>query len=281
MPSGRPWLTDAMCIGSQESCCCTPRMHHPQSADSTHTPVKSGEVFAVETDPKARQAFLYNLDSLLIGTPVSKVELSRDEVAALEVEARRALDASYGEVCNQIISPEAKLQSDVLIARAPVIVSRWHLQLSYARLQFAEDERLVRRPQFVSAFPAALAAVDPELPTSLRFRVIALPPNGTTITVGFSKWPGFKSYFGKGFGEEEHSWGLQWKAEDGAPTDPDRCSPRLSENDLVCLSCDACRGFATISLNGIEAANYSLPCGETFVLGATLSTLCVLKIISE
>jgi hypothetical protein len=42
-----------------------------------------------------------------------------------------------------------------------------------------EDGRLVRRPQFVSAFPAALAFTDHDLPTSLRFRVVALPPNGT------------------------------------------------------------------------------------------------------
>lgn len=281
MPAGRTWLTGAMCIGSQESCCCTPKAHHPQSGDSLQTLTKSGDVFAVETDPKARQAFLYNLDSLVVGAPASKVELSRDEVAALEGEAQRALNASYGEACSQIVCPEASMKSDVPIARAHVIVSRWHLQLSYGRLQFAEDGGLVRRPQFVSAFPAALAAVDPELPTSLRFRVAALPQSGTSISVGFSKWPGFKSYFGQGFGKEEHSWGLQWKAADGEPVDPDVCSVRLSENDVVCLSCDSRRGCATISLNGIEAANYFLPCGEAFVLGATLSTLSVLRIIPD
>jgi hypothetical protein len=291
MPPGSTWLTKAM----QESCCCADQMIVPRAADaqklgsprSLKMPTSaSGEVLAIETDPKARQAFLQNLDALVsTRIPAADVETSQDEVATLEAEARRALDASYGELQQQIMAPEGSSLDQVLSVEGavsmPKIVSRWHLQISYDRLQFAEDARLVRRPQFVSAFPAALAAVDHDLPTSLRFRVVALPQNRTILTAGVAKWPGFKSYFGKGFGEEEDSWGFQWRAEDGAPADPDSSSPRLSKNDVVCITCDSRRGFSTVSVNGREARTFLVPCGETFVLGATLSTLCVLSIIPE
>merc|ERR1719247_637026 len=100
----------------------------------------------------------------------------------------------------------------------------------------------------------------------LQFRITAFPSNKTMFTAGVAKWPGFRVYFGKGFGEEEDSWGLRWQAEDGAPVDCQKSTMKLSKGDLISITCDTWRGCSTVSLNGREAARFLLPCGEHFVL---------------
>lgn len=291
MHSQNRCFTDDMCTVTRQPCvCCGPTQPlSPGTPEGSETASIPGDIVAIsyETDPKAREANLYKLDSLVVGTPVGKVEISQDEVAALEAEARRALDEGYYcDFCTRLVGREESIgKSDadrgakVLVVLTPKIVSHWSPQISYQRLEFSESDTEVRRPQFVSAFPAALVPADKELPTSLRFRVIALPSNKTVLTMGVAKWPGFKVYFGKGFGEDENSWGLQWRAEDGAPIDPKGFSGiNISKGDIVCITCDTWRGASTISLNGREAGHFCLPCGEAFVLGATLSTGCVLRI---
>jgi len=246
------------------------------------------DIVAAETDPKAREANLYKLDSLVLGTPFAKVDISQDEVAFLEAEARRALDEGYYcNFCQSVVTKGGIGKTDedegahVLVVLTPKIVPHWAPQISYPRLEFAEEDKQVRRPPYVSAFPAALAFADVEMPTSLRFRITAFPASKNVFSVGVAKWPGFKLYFGKGFGEEESSWGLQWRAEDGAPSNPSACRLRLSLGDLVCVTCDTWRGSSAIYLNGKEAGHFSVPCGESFVLGATLSTGSVLRIESQ
>merc|ERR1719487_908527 len=135
-------------------------------------------------------------------------------------------------------------KAHVYVVLTPKIVSQWSSQLSYPLLEFSDGDKQVHRPRFVSAFPAALVPADPENPTSLRFRVTAFPSNKTIFTVGVAKWPGFRVYFGKGFGQEEDSWGLQWKAEGGAPTNPEECCLRLCKGDLICITCDTWTGFS-------------------------------------
>lgn len=242
------------------------------------------EIVAIATEPKARQANLYKLDSLVIGTPLGKVDISQNDVVALEAEARRAFDEGYCDFCRQLVTGEdfPKANGDhVIVVLTPKIVSHWVPAVSYDLLEFSDEDRQVSRPQFVSAFPAALVHADEENPTSLRFRVMAFPSNKTILSVGVAVWPGFKVYFGKGFGEEEGSWGLQWRAEDGNPCKPDACGLRLSRGDLVSITCDTWRGSSTIFVNGEEAGNFSLPCEKAFVLGATLSVGCSLRIESS
>jgi len=239
-----------------------------------------------QLDAEARNSLLQKLDAIVTSQhmdfvkaqTMEKTEASRDEARGLEEEVRSMLQAGYCELYEHL--PQ---KVDECNAAETTLVTRWHCQISYPRLQFEEEAAMVRRPPFVSAYPAALAPVDGSSPTSLRFRVIALPPNGTIISAGVAKWPGFPVYFGKGFGEEADSWGLQWRAEDGIPVDPLTCGVRLSRSDTICISCDRRKCVASISLNGHEAAVYSLPDNDlhTFVLGATLSTACVLKIVLE
>lgn len=260
----------------------TEALETPKTASSVDS-TKDG-IIATGESAKAREAFLYKLDSLVVGNPLTKVKISENEVAALEAEARRALDESYCYFCSSVIKrgDVSTMDDQVLVALAPKIVSSWSSQMSYPRLEFSEQDRQVQRPQFVSAFPAALALADLEKPTSLRFRVTALPANQTIFTVGVAKWPGFKLYFGKGFGQEENSWGLQWKAQGGSPSHPEECCLRLCKGDLISITCDTWAGSSTILLNEKEAGKFSLPChgGETLVIGATLSTGCILRIES-
>lgn len=300
MPNHNACLADGMCNCTRQPCpCCGPLQpvlpaadgseQLPQLTSSVCTATLEDNIVAAETDPKAREAYLYKLDSLVLGRPFAKVEISQDEVALLEAEARRALDEGYScNFCRNLVSREDIEKSDgtddgahVFVVLTPKIVPHWSPQISYPRLEFAQEDKQVQRPPYVSAFPAALAFADLEMPTSLRFRVAALPSSKTVFSVGVAKWPGFKLYFGKGFGEEDGSWGLQWRAEDGAPNNPSACRLRLSRGDLVCVTCDTWRGSSTISVNGREAGNFSVPCGETFVLGATLSTGSVLRIESK
>lgn len=255
----------------------------PKTANSVD--LAKGDLTAAEVNPKAREAFLYKLDSLVVGTPLAKAHISQDEIAALEAEARRALDESYCHFCSRCVNKEEVTKSDsqvIVVPFAPKAISSWSPQLSYSRLEFSEQDRQVKRPQFVSAFPAVLALADLEKPTTLRFRITAFPRNQTIFTVGVAKWPGFKLYFGKGFGEEEDSWGVQWKAEGGAPINPEECCLKLTRGDLICITCDTWKGSSTITLNGKDAGNFTLPChgGETIVMGATLSTGCILRIES-
>jgi hypothetical protein len=277
MPAQAGCLTDGIC--------CTPSQPIPKDAsEPPETPIP-GEVapisiLAVETDPKAREANLFKLDSLVVGLPLAKMEISEKEVNALEAEARRALDEGYCTFCRNLVRRDDISKDHVVVVLTPKVVSHWCSEISYPRLEFYPGDQQVRRPPLVSAFPAALVPADLEMPTALRFRVTALPSSRTILTVGVAKWPGFRVYFGKGFGEEEDSWGLQWKAEDGLPVQPSSCKFRLSKGDVLCVTCDTWKGASTISLNGKEAATFSVPCGDTFVLGATLSTGCSLKIDS-
>jgi len=258
---------------------CTPPKAFSQRTESTRS-----DISATEVDRKAREANLYKLDALVVGTPLAKVNLLQDEVTALEAEARRALQKGYSNFCQKVISREdvGKSEKDdgahVFVALTPKVVTQWCSKISYPLLEFSGEDQQVGRPKLVSAFPAALVLADSEVPISLQFRVTALPSNKTAFTVGVAKWPGFKLYFGKGFGLEENSWGLQWAAEDGSPSKQmdTCCNHRLSKGDLVCITCDTWRGLATISLNGKEAGNFSIPGGGTYVLGATLSTGSIL-----
>jgi hypothetical protein len=283
MPAGKVGPLDGMCSSS----CCGPQQNVAALAETDLLPHSAntvgsviGGIVAAESDPKAREALLYKLDCLVVGAPIVKVELTKDEVVALEAEARRALDQRFCLFCTQCKDTDTKeaTAGKVVVVLTPKLASQWSPPISYPRLEFAEQDRQVTRPQFVSAFPAALILADPDKPTSLRFRVKAFPSNQTIFTVGVAKWPGFRIYFGKGFGEEEDSWGLQWRAQGGAPTTPEVCCLKLVKGDLVCITCDAWKGSSTISLNGREAGNFTIPTGETFVLGATLSTGCILRI---
>jgi len=239
----------------------------------------AGEITAAETDPKARAANLHKLDSLVIGLPLAKVQISKDEVAELEVEARKVLDEGVCTFCQQLIRKEDITKSDhVLVVLNPKIVRQWCSSISYPYLELSQEDMQVVRPQFVSAFPAALVPADLQLPTSLRFRVVAFPPSMTILTVGVAKWPGFRNYFGKGFREEDDSWGLRWRAEDGLPCGSGKCSHRLVIGDLICITCDKWKGCSTISVNGKNIESFSLPSNENFVLGATLSSGCILRI---
>lgn len=258
-----------------------PKPFFERSWESTRS-----DIVAAETDPKAREANLYKLDALVIGVPVAKMNMSQDEVSALEAEARKALEEGYCNFCQKVMSRDDVEKSDkdneahVFVALTPKIVSQWCSQISYPLLEFSGENQQVARPKLVSAYPAALVLADSEMPTSLQFRVTAFPSNKTVLTMGVAKWPGFKIYFGKGFGLEDDSWGLQWAAEDGSPSKvaQDACNLRLAKGDIVCITCDTWRGLSTISLNGREAGNFNVPCGGRYVLGATLSTGCILRI---
>jgi len=286
---GSNFQMTCVCDKSQQPCVCCdrepPLKPVPDDGTMPEPPtVPVSEIVAIATDPRARQANLYMLDSLVIGTPLGKVDFSQNDVVALEAETRRAFDEGYCDFCRQIVTGEdfSKVSGDhVIVALTPKIVSCWARSVSYDLLEFADEDRQVSRPQFVSAFPAALAPADVENPTSLRFRVLAFPSNKTILSVGVALWPGFKVYFGRGFGEEEGSWGLQWRAEDGNPCKPEACSLRLSRGDLVSITCDTWRGSSTIFVNGEEAGNFSLPCEQAFILGVTLSVGCSLRIESS
>lgn len=236
---------------------CTPPKAFSQRTESTRS-----DISATEVDRKAREANLYKLDALVVGTPLAKVNLLQDEVISREDVGKSEKDDG----------------AHVFVALTPKVVTQWCSKISYPLLEFSGEDQQVGRPKLVSAFPAALVLADSEVPISLQFRVTALPSNKTAFTVGVAKWPGFKLYFGKGFGLEENSWGLQWAAEDGSPSKQmdTCCNHRLSKGDLVCITCDTWRGLATISLNGKEAGNFSIPGGGTYVLGATLSTGSIL-----
>lgn len=292
-----------MCDVARQRCmCCGPPKPLTSTADGVEEPSNPSVtaappecpqdenmiIVAAEIEPKARQANLFKLDSLVLGMPLAKVEISQDEVAALEAEARRALEEGYycdwhcyGQDTKDLTGRKMSDGAKVLVVLTPEIVSCWSPPLSYARLEFSEHDKQVRRPPFSSAFPAALVRADAEKPTSVCFRVTAFPASRTVFTVGVAKYPGFKVYFGKGFGEEEHSWGLQWRGEDGSPVHPDVSSLRLSCGDLICITCDTWAGSSTITLNGREAGMFNIPCGQAFVLGATLATGCILRIESQ
>jgi len=237
--------------------------------------------------PKGSRSQSLQADSMVIGLPWAKVEISVDEVEALEADARRAFEEGYCDFCTQFLSGQdihaIRKMGDgakVLVVLSPKTTPDWSPQISYTRLEFSENDKQVQRPPFSSAFPAALVPVDAERATSLCFRVAAFPPSRTVLTVGIALWPGFKVYFGKGFGVEEESWGLQWSGEDGSPVDPGACRLRLSKGDLVCITCDPWEGSSSIALNGRQVAMFSIPCGKAFVLGATLSSGCILRIES-
>jgi len=239
-----------------------PQACSPPKAFSQRTESTRSDISATEVDRKAREANLYKLDALVVGTPLAKVNLLQEQVISREDVGKSEKDDG----------------AHVFVALTPKVVTQWCSKISYPLLEFSGEDQQVGRPKLVSAFPAALVLADSEVPISLQFRVTALPSNKTAFTVGVAKWPGFKLYFGKGFGLEENSWGLQWAAEDGSPSKQmdTCCNHRLSKGDLVCITCDTWRGLATISLNGKEAGNFSIPGGGTYVLGATLSTGSIL-----
>lgn len=225
--------------------------------------------------------------SLVSGKVLAEVGLqAEDDVAVLEAEARRALG---GSPCDLVLGSRLLLSGQTVASinlhdGAQVtalvnhkIVKSWNRELSYNLLEFSEGDKVVRRPKLVSANPAALVPVDPEVPTSLAFRIITLPSTRTILTAGIGQ-EAFRKFFGKGFGMEENSWGIQWKLEEEIRAETKQ---RPMVGDLICVTCDLTKGFATLALNGKVLKNFTVPRDASYVLGATLSTECTLSISSD
>lgn len=296
MPLSKMGFISCMCSECPQPCICCQQLPTTQESPEDATPADPA---GKACDPEMQQTSLPEaIKSLMVGASIAKVPSAlmnnkaftgmglpaHVNTAALEVEARRALGGEWSgmispHLCGKDFSRSGSHDETQAVAdKGSKIASKWSSEISYDRLEFSEQDTQVRRPKFVSAFPAALVPAKAAVRTSLCFRVAAFPPNRTVLTVGLARWPGFKSFFGKGFGEESDSWGLQWKAED-EESNTDRLRP--NEGDLICITCDAPMGLSTISLNGTEVGSFCVPKREHFVLGATLSTECVLAIETQ
>jgi hypothetical protein len=228
------------------------------------------------------------------GKKLADVRLKQtDDIALLEAAAR---EANGGGPCDLVFGSRLLLigqdaesaglhdGAQVVAIANHKVVTAWNAGISYNRLEFSASNTQVMRPKYVSAYPAALVQVDPEIPTSLCFRIAAFPPNKTSFSVGIAN-EGFKKFFGKGFGAEEKSWGLQWTAEEDATnTTVDStatCRRRPAEGDVICVNCDPLSGHCMITLNDKVLHTCKVPSGENYVLGATLSTECVLIVTAN
>lgn len=263
-----------MCNGSPDSCaCCGPVLELPSSDEpAPATPDSSAAKSWDQPEfPEIIKSAMFEIGGKEIGgmTLPSLIGSTAIDVEEWSGFMRPHLFGRSPE------KGERQHDEPVTVDKGQTIIRNWSTSISYELLEFSKQDTKVRRPKFVSAHPAALVLADKKLPTSLCLRVLAFPPNRTMLTVGVAKWPGFKTYFGKGFGEEEGSWGLQWRAEEDEPAS-DRLRP--VEGDLICITCDALNGLSTVFLNWNEVGSYSLPKGGRFALGATLSTECVLAI---
>lgn len=278
-----------MCTPSESCICCGAIVAPVEDTRQSQTLSSNSPVATASHDENAKDVVKIRI-GLVSGKVLAEVALQpQDDVAVLETEARRALGGSPCDLVHgsrlllsgqSVQSANLENMSQVIAVVNHKVVTSWNSEISYELLEFSDDERVVRRPKLVSANPAALVAADPEIPTTLCFRIMALPPTRTKLTAGVAN-DEFRKFFGKGFGKEENSWGIQWSLEKEAFEAANTRRHRPVVGDLICITCDLLKTCATVSLNGKIVDMFNIPSEGSYVLGATLSTDCKLSITSD